>query len=146
MKVHTRGEDKMFKRIAHVCLNVKDLDRSLAFYTRIGFEPVFRFTRQGRRFGVYLRLAASSFIEIFEDASLTAPVNTGLVHFCLETDDLDGLLLRLRERGVACSEKKLGCDDTWQIWLSDPDGNRFEVHQYTPKSLQFAGGTVEANW
>ena len=42
--------------------------------------------------------------------------------------------------------KKLGCDQTWQIWLEDPDGNSFEVHQYTPESAQFMGGSVEADW
>jgi lactoylglutathione lyase/glyoxylase I family protein len=136
----------MFKRLAHVCLNVKNLERSLDFYTRLGFEPVFRFTRQGRPFGVYLKLAESSFIEIFEDPKLDAPVNTGLVHFCLESDDLDKLMSDLRGRGIEFSAKKLGCDDTWQIWLKDPDGNAFEVHQYTAKSMQLVGGTVEADW
>ena len=136
----------MFKRIAHVCLNVKNLERSLAFYTRLGLEPVFRFTRKGGLFGVYLKLAESSFIEIFADPKLEASLNTGLVHFCLETEDLDGLMARLRERGVPHTEKKLGCDDTWQIWLKDPDGNAFEVHQYTDKSMQFTGGSVEADW
>ncbi len=136
----------MFKRIAHVCLTVKNLERSLAFYQRLGLEPVFRFTRKGKLFGVYLKVAEASFIEIFEDPELEIPPNTGLRHFCLETADLDGLLTSLRARGVACSGKKLGCDHTWQIWLADPDGNAFEVHQYTPESLQFGGGTVEADW
>ena len=136
----------MFKRIAHVCLNVQNLERSLDFYQRLGLEPVFRFTREGRLFGVYLKLAEASFIEVFEDPTLATPRNTGLAHFCLETADLDTLVTRLRARGIVCSEKKLGCDDTWQIWLEDPDGNAFEVHQYTPKSMQFAGGTVEADW
>jgi len=136
----------MFKRIAHVCLNVRNLERSLAFYTRLGLEPVFRFTRKGRPFGVYLQLAEASFVEIFEDPTLATPVNTGLVHFCLETEDLDGLMADLRARGVDCGEKKLGCDATWQIWLKDPDGNAFEVHQYTRDSMQLTGGTVEADW
>ncbi len=136
----------MFKRIAHVCLNVQNLERSLAFYTRLGLTPVFRFTRKGKLFGVYLKLAEASFIEIFEAPELVKPVNTGLLHFCLETQDLDGLIADLRHRGIAFKEKKLGCDGTWQIWLADPDGNAFEVHQYTPKSMQFAGGTVEADW
>jgi len=136
----------MFKRIAHVCLNVKNLERSLAFYTRLGFDPVFRFTRKGSPFGVYLKLAESTFIELFEDSTLENPINTGLLHFCLETENLDQVTIQLRERGVEFTEKKLGCDDTWQIWLKDPDGNRFEVHQYTPKSMQFTGGTVEADW
>lgn len=138
----------MFKRIAHVCLNVKSLQRALDFYSRLGLEPVFRFTRNGGPFGVYLKLAESSFIEIFEDSTLSPqpPSNTRLVHFCLETDDLQRLTAELRRRGIAFTEKKLGCDHTWQIWLEDPDGNAFEVHEYTPKSMQFAGGTVEADW
>jgi len=136
----------MLKRIAHVCLNVKNLDRSLDFYTRLGFQPVFRFTRGGRPFGVYLRLAEATFIEIFEDPRPEAPVNTGLVHFCLETDDLDSMMRELAAKGISFSEKKLGCDHTWQIWLKDPDGNAFEVHQYTQESMQFTGGTVEADW
>jgi lactoylglutathione lyase len=136
----------MFKRIAHVCLNVKNLERSLDFYTRLGLTPVFRFTRQGKPFGVYLKLAEANFVELFEDPTLEAPVNTGLLHFCLETDDLDRLMTDLRGRGIEFTGKKLGCDDTWQIWLKDPDGNPFEVHQYTQRSMQFTGGTVEADW
>ena len=136
----------MFKRIAHLCLNVRDLQQSLDFYTRLGLVPVFRFTRKGALFGVYLKLADSAFIEIFEDAKLEKPANTSLVHFCLETEDLDRLMADLQSRGIAFSEKKLGCDHTWQIWLTDPDGNAFEVHQYTPESMQFTGGTVEADW
>jgi hypothetical protein len=52
----------------------------------------------------------------------------------------------LEERGVAFTPKKLGVDNTRQIWLEGPDGNKFEVHQYTPTSTQFTGGTVEADW
>ena len=136
----------MFKRIAHICLNVRNLQQSLDFYTRLGLVPVFRFTRKGALFGVYLKLADSAFIELFEDAKLEKSVNTGLVHFCLETEDLDRLMADLQTRGIAFTEKKLGCDHTWQIWLKDPDGNAFEVHHYTPGSMQFTGGTVEADW
>ena len=136
----------MFKRIAHICLNVRNLQQSLDFYTRLGLVPVFRFTRKGAPFGVYLKLADSAFIELFEDAKLEEPVNTGLIHFCLETEDLDRLMTDLQMRGIAVTEKKLGCDHTWQIWLKDPDGNAFEVHQYTPGSMQFTGGSVEADW
>jgi lactoylglutathione lyase/glyoxylase I family protein len=136
----------MFKRIAHICLNVRNLQQSLGFYTRLGLVPAFRFTRKGAPFGVYLKLADSAFIELFEDPQLEEPVNTGLVHFCLETEDLDRLMTDLRARGIAFTEKKLGCDHTWQIWLKDPDGNAFEVHQYTPMSMQFTGGSVEADW
>jgi catechol 2,3-dioxygenase-like lactoylglutathione lyase family enzyme len=136
----------MFTRLAHVCLNVKNLQRSLDYYTRLGLEPVFRFTKQGKAFGVYLKLAPNNFIELFEQPDMEAPVNTGLLHFCLETEDLETLMADLRAKDIPFTDKKLGCDHTWQIWLKDPDGNAFEVHRYTDKSMQFAGGTVEADW
>jgi catechol 2,3-dioxygenase-like lactoylglutathione lyase family enzyme len=136
----------MFTRIAHVCLFASDLDRSVAWYEKLGFETVFSFTRKGSEFGVYLTFADHSFIEIFEDPNLGPVVNNGIAHFCLETDDIDAVVGRLTERGVTVTPKKLGVDNTWQVWLEDPDGNRFEVHQYTPASTQFSGGTVEADW
>ncbi|MBK9579303.1 MAG: VOC family protein [Fibrobacterota bacterium] len=136
----------MFVRLAHVCLNVKSLERSVAYYTRIGFSPVFRFTREGKPFGAYLEIGSNQYIEMFEDPALEKPVNTGLVHFCLEATDLDAEMARLEALGISYTPKKLGCDHTYQIWLSDPDGNAFEVHQYTEKSLQRTGGVVEADW
>lgn len=29
------------------------------------------------------------------------------------------------------------------MWTHDPDGNKFEIMQYTPKSLQFKGNIKE---
>lgn len=136
----------MFTRLAHVCLNVKNLDRSVEYYTRLGFAPRFRFTREGRPFGAYLEIAPDQYIEMFEDPTLDKPRNTGLVHFCLESADLEAEMARLAGLEIPFTEKKLGCDHTYQIWLSDPDGNAFEVHQYTDRSLQRTGGTVEADW
>jgi catechol 2,3-dioxygenase-like lactoylglutathione lyase family enzyme len=137
----------MFTRIAHVCLNTRDLTRSVAYYEKLGFQTLFRFTRRGAEFGVYMKLSEGNFIEIFEDPAMGPVVNNGLAHFCLETADIDAVIARLTERGIPCTPKKLGVDNTWQIWLEDPDGNRFEVHQYTPASTQLGGGgSVEADW
>jgi hypothetical protein len=33
-------------------------------------------------------------------------------------------------------EVSLGSDQSWQAWLADPDGNRIELHAYTPESKQ----------
>ncbi len=136
----------LFTRLAHVCLNVRDLAVALEFYRRLGFDERFSFTRGGRDYGRYLALGDSSFLEIFEDPQRGPVVNNGLAHFCLETRDLDALMAQLDARGVPYTPPKLGCDHTRQIWLKDPDGNAFEVHQYTPASLQTRGGTVEADW
>jgi len=136
----------MFTRLAHVCLSVKDLERSLAYYEKLGLRPLFDFTRKGARFGVYMKIADGSYVEIFEDPDMGPVANNGILHFCLETADLDATMAQLAERGVSCTPKKLGVDNTWQTWLEDPDGNKFEVHQYTPASTQSTGGSVEADW
>ncbi len=132
--------------LAHVCLNVKNLARSLEYYEKLGFKPVFKFTRQGKHYGHYLEIGPDQYIEMFENPDLEVPVNTGIVHFCLESDNIDTLIKELDSKGIAHTEKKLGCDNTYQIWLTDPDGNAFEVHQYTEKSMQKTGGEVEADW
>jgi predicted enzyme related to lactoylglutathione lyase len=51
-------------------------------------------------------------------------------------DDIEQTVRALRARGVEVSEVKMGGDQSWQAWLADPDGNRIELHQYTPESWQ----------
>ncbi len=51
-------------------------------------------------------------------------------------DDIEATVKELRGRGVAVGEIKLGSDESYQAWFKDPDGNQFELHQYTPKSWQ----------
>ncbi len=136
----------LFKRLAHVCLHAKDLQRSLDYYKKLGAVERFNFTRKGKDFGRYLEITDKTYIEIFEDPTMGPPVNTGIVHFCLETEDLDALIAHLDAQGVPHSAKSQGCDFTWQIWLTDPDGNQFEVHHYSEKSMQQQGGTAEATW
>jgi len=136
----------MISRIAHVCLNVKSLERSIEFYSKLGFTPRFDFTRAGKPYGIYLEIVPGQYLEMFEDPQLNKPINTGIAHFCLESDDLEAFMQTLSLQGVPFTPCKLGCDHTLQIWLEDPDGNQFEVHQYTQTSMQIRGGSVEADW
>lgn len=136
----------MFTRLAHVCLHVRSLRTSLDFYSKLGFRPVFRFTRDGALYGAYMEIAPGSYVEFFEDPSASATPQGGLRHFCLETDGMEGVVAALDAQGIAHTAPKKGCDDTWQIWLRDPDGNDFEVHAYTETSRQKTGGDVEADW
>ena len=140
-------EGKMFKRIAHVSLKTKDLQKSIEYYSKLGFSVQFMFTNNGADYGVYLKIGPDNFIEIFEDKNLGTVVNNGIAHFCLETDSIDAVIEQLTALQVPFTPKKLGCDSSWQIWLTDPDGNQFEVHQYTENSMQRKeGGSVEIDW
>lgn len=33
---------------------------------------------------------------------------------------------------------KLGMDNSWQAWITDPDGNRIELMEYGPSSMELA--------
>jgi len=129
-----------------VCLYVKDLGRSVDFYSKLGFKKRFAFNKNGNLFGVYLEFGNGNFIEIFSDANRNSGAAGSLAHFCLETPDIDAAIKSLASRGIEHTPKKLGSDTTYQIWLKDPDGNDFEIHQYTSESSQIIGRDVEADW
>jgi catechol 2,3-dioxygenase-like lactoylglutathione lyase family enzyme len=132
----------MIARLAHICLEVRDMNRTVAFYRDgLGFPVAFRFMKEGRFAGAYFAIGDRSFIEAFE---VERPAGTP--HFCLETDDIDGFIAAAAARGIACTPRKLGGCRTWQTWLRDPDGHAIEVQEYTGRSMQFNGGTCEITW
>ncbi len=128
----------MITTIAHACFVVKDLERSIAFYRdKLGLTPAFDFKdEKGRRFGLYLKAGGRTFIELFQGEVADRAEKQSFRHICLEVDDIQATVKELRGRGVAVGEIKLGGDESYQAWFSDPEGNEFELHQYTPKSWQ----------
>jgi glyoxylase I family protein len=124
--------------LAHACFTVSDLERSIHFYRDgLGLVEAFDFTRPtGRRFGLYLHVGGRSFIELFEGQVAAPTEGQSYRHICLEVDDIKATVQTLRERGIEVSEPKLGGDQSYQAWITDPDGNRLELHQYTPESWQ----------
>jgi len=132
----------MVTRLAHISLQVADIHRSIAFYRDdLGFPVAMTFQKNGELKGAYFAVGEGSFLEVFE---MEAPI--GITHFCLETDDLDGFMDAAAARNIPCTPKELGGYHTRQTWLRDPDGNAFEMHQYTDRSMQFHGGECEITW
>jgi glyoxylase I family protein len=128
----------MITGIAHTCFTVSNLEQSIQFYRDgLGLTPAFDFVDEnGRRFGLYLHAGGRNFVELFEGTLGEPAEGQSFRHICLEVDDIQATVGTLRERGVEVSDPKLGKDESWQAWITDPDGNRFELHQYTPKSWQ----------
>ena len=73
---------------------------------------------------------------MFQGEVVAAVGKISYQHFCLEVDDLTGTVAAMRAHGVEVSDPKTGRDRSLQAWLADPDGNRIELHQYTPQSKQ----------
>ena len=128
----------MITGIAHVCYLVKDLEASIEFYAQqLGLTQAFDFTNDaGVRFGIYLHVGARNFLELFQGEPVTAAEPGSYSHLCLEVDDIHGTVADLRARGVEVSDPFIAMDESWQAWITDPDGNRIELHHYTAKSWQ----------
>lgn len=129
----------MLRALAHTCYIVRDLDAAEAFYRdRLGLSHAFDFVNEaGERYGVYLHVAGRAFVELFRGDP--QPASGGSYqHMCLEVDDLETMVGDLRGHGVEVTDPFLGSDQSWQSWVTDPDGNRIELHCYTAESQQNA--------
>lgn len=135
------------KQLAHICLHVKDVQKTTDFYSRILGLPVkFRFFREsGEVRGAYLEAGGETFIEFFV-AGKERSGESPMVHMCLQVDSIEKTIADIRARGGEVSDKKLGADHSWQAWTMDPDGVRIELHEYTAESSQYTGKDLTVSW
>jgi lactoylglutathione lyase len=128
--------------IGHVAIKVTDLDRSLAYYVgKLGFAEMLRLKKDdGSVWLVYLRITDAQFLEVFPDAENDRAPGwnaNGLNHVCLTVDDLDEVLTDVAAAGLELLlPLKTAVDRNRQAWLEDPDGNRIELMEMAPASLQ----------
>lgn len=140
-------QKKIIKQIAHVCIFARDIDETAAWYAKVlGFEKVFNFTRDGRVFGYYLDAGAATHVEVFENPKAEFAETNQINHICFEVTDMDFAIEHVRSLGYKAKDKSKGCDDTWQSWITDPNGVKIELFQYTPDSAQFVGRDRVAHW
>lgn len=128
----------MIKSIGHIALRVKDMDRSLDFYTRVlGGGKVFEGTENGTVNMVYVKLAPDTYIELFvsEPGMEKTPSDIGYRHVCIVTDDIYAEEKRIKETGWPTPPVRRGKYGNIQLWLKDPDGNEMELMQILPDFL-----------
>jgi lactoylglutathione lyase len=129
--------------LGHIGIKVKDIDKSLAFYTEtMGLPEMFRLHRDdGRVWLVYLRITDDQYLEIFPEAAqdrAPGPDANGINHFCLIVENIEEIVRQLSDKGVPLHlPLKTGADNNRQAWILDPDGNRIELMEMAPNALQF---------
>ena len=122
-------------RTLHLGLRVAHLDRSLAFYTAVGYEVVGAVPETGLGHLTMLKLPGDEFVtlEIVHDPD-GAPVTaeTRLSHLVIQVDSMDTTVAELTARGID-TEPPTSHDDAGDFrtaWIVDPDGNRIELVQW----------------
>ena len=96
-------------------------------------------------FYTYIEIADGQFLELFPTLGNQLPhrewnQDLGYSHFALTCDDIFETVKQMREAGIEPdTEISKGPSETYQCWFHDPDGNKFELMQYTEKSWQVVG-------
>jgi lactoylglutathione lyase len=122
-------------RTLHFGMRVADLDRSLAFYTAVGYEVVGSVPETPIGHLTMLKLPGDEFItiELVHDSTRgETDVATGPSHFVIKVDAMDAIIRELAARGINADVPVSpdGSDDFRTTWVIDPDGNRIELVQW----------------
>ncbi len=133
--------------VHHTGITVSDLDRSVAFYERLGFEVAERIEEEGEEVergvgvpGAKLRVAMlegpNSRLELIQylqpsDRPAPHPNNgIGAAHVCVEVEDVDAAVAELREQGIEFLTDPISHEAgiRW-VYAKDPDGITAELLQ-----------------
>jgi lactoylglutathione lyase len=122
-------------RTLHVGLRSADLERSLTFYTNVGYQVVGEVPESDLGHLTMLKLPDDEFatIELVHDPN-SAPFSpdTRLSHLVIQVSSMDATLAELAARGIdaEATTSPDGSHDFLTTWVMDPDGNRIELVQW----------------
>ncbi len=132
----------------HFGLRVADLERSLAFYTAVGYELVGNVPETPLGHLAMLKLPGDEFvtIELVHDPNLgEVVIGPGLSHFVIKVESMDATISELAAQGIEADAPSSPDDsaDFRTTWIMDPDGNRIELVQWP---AGHADGLSAADW
>ncbi|GGQ36104.1 lactoylglutathione lyase [Actinomadura coerulea] len=121
-------------RMLHLGLRVTDLERSLAFYTALGYIEIGGVPDTDFGSLTMLRLPDDPFVSLELVHDPARPVeDTGAVnHLVVQVDDLDAAIADLAVKGVVAEPPADLGSGLRTSWLTDPDGYRIELVQWPP--------------
>jgi len=147
----------MIKGVHHTGINTADLDRTVAFYRKVGFEIVHEggwennplvdesIGLTGSAARVAMLRAAGTFLEFFEyrapaarDTQPLRPCDRGFTHICLEVEDIEAEHDRLTAAGLTFFRRPADVGAIKMVYGKDPDGNLVEILEVKDKAHPFA--------
>ncbi|MFV0557766.1 MAG: VOC family protein [Enterococcus sp.] len=122
-------------KIHHVAIITTNYQAARHFYVDLLELPIIRENYRPERNDYKLDLqVGTSELEIFgvDDAPKRPnyPEAAGLRHLAFQVDDLEGTILNLQKKGIAC--EAIRCDEYSQkrfTFFKDPDGLPLELHE-----------------
>jgi lactoylglutathione lyase len=117
--------------LAHTCYRITDIDRSVAFYTALGFEELRRMPIREEAINVFMGLPGDGpRLELTHNFGVDSyELGTGYGHIAVTVDDLDATLTRLTEQGIEPERPPYTVREGGSrlCFVRDPDGYRIEL-------------------
>ncbi len=118
--------------LIHTCYRVLDLDRSVAFYERLGFEENGRIPIRDEATNVFMGLPGDGArLELTHNRDRTEPydVGSGYGHIAVTVEDMDAGLERLASDGIEPERPPYTVSEGGSriCFVRDPDGYRIEL-------------------
>jgi lactoylglutathione lyase len=121
-------------RLIHTCYRVLDLDRSLEFYSALGFDEIGRIPIGTEATNLFLNLPGDGDeprLELTLNHDRTEPyeIGEGYGHIALAVGDIDETLERLAALGIEPERPPYTIREggTRLCFVRDPDGYRIEL-------------------
>lgn len=122
----------------HVCFFVADKEKMADFYcNQLGLKHMFeQHFPNSEITAVYVRIAPGQFLELIGNFPGKEKSGTGFGHLCLHVEDIHAAHKELTEKGLQPTAVEMGAAKCLKFYLDDPEGNKLEIMQLLPDSLQ----------
>jgi lactoylglutathione lyase len=129
-----RGQGLIVARFLHTCYRIGEIDRSVAFYEKLGFEEARRMPIGDEAINVFMRLRGEDVprLELTYNHGVDSyDLGTGYNHIAIAVEDLDATLERLATQGIEPEKPPYrpgGRTEGHRIcFVRDPDWYRIEI-------------------
>ena len=131
-----RGRERLVcaavAELIHTCYRILDIDRSVEFYEKLGFEEMARLPIRDEAINVFMGLPGDGArLELTYNLGRDEPyeIGTGYGHIAVSVDDLDGALERLAAQGIDPERRPYRVREGGSriCFVRDPDDYRIEL-------------------
>jgi lactoylglutathione lyase len=123
--------------LIHTCYRILEIDRSVGFYEKLGFEELRRLPIRDEAVNVFMGLPGDGArLELTWNKDRDEPyeIGTGYGHIALTVDDLDATLEGLAADGIEPERPPYSVREGGSrlCFVRDPDGYRIELIERPP--------------
>jgi glyoxylase I family protein len=133
---HRRLVFKMIQLVGHVAITVRDLQETIEFYAKIGFQLISRNETPTQT--VVFLVAGKARLEVFAPKKTKSPFelgpeDLGIKHIAFEVDDIQKSYEEAKAKGVVFTETRMRTDGSvGTVFFKDPSGIILQFIQRAP--------------